>query len=77
VQIVATAVVGDVPQRAGRRGKVTRFAVLGERLLGRGETVHVALMVRVVVPRQHLFGDVEFECIVVVRKRWQFRIGVF
>ncbi len=77
VEIVATAVVGDVAHRGGTRTEVTGVAVLGERLLGRFEAVYVSLMVGVVVPGEHLFGDVWLQRVVVVRERWQFGIGMF
>jgi hypothetical protein len=46
---------------------VSRLAVLGEGLLGRVEAVYVPLVVGVVVPGEHLFGDVGFQCVVVIR----------
>jgi hypothetical protein len=69
--------VGDVPDGARGRGEVAGLAVLREFLLGGFESVHVALVVGVVMPREDLFADRRLERVVVVRKRRQFGVGVF
>lgn len=72
VEDMAGAVVGDVAQRRGRRGEVPFLAILHERLFGTIPAVDVALMVGIVMPREDLFADVRFECVVVVGQRRQF-----
>jgi hypothetical protein len=67
VEVVTAAVVGDVAERAGGAAEVARRAVLCQGFLCGLQAVDVALVVRIVVPGQHLLRDVGFECVVVVR----------
>ncbi|EMA67203.1 hypothetical protein C461_09118 [Halorubrum aidingense JCM 13560] len=72
VEDVSRRVVRHVPDRARRRGEVALLAVGFERLFGRVPAVHVALMVGVVMPFEHLLGDVRLQRVVIVRQRIEF-----